>query len=275
MFLVKKHLSQVQGPSQAPVSVRPDRDRARWGKWALVVTVFLVAGWLAEPMLWDPLRAEYYLWELDSAQGREVQAILNKLSALGPVGDGVLLRALDDSDSYLRRRAVEYLYRHRAEDPRTEALLLASLHDPEHRVWTMAEGALLGLWSKSANEAANRLYLKGIASQMKGRWEESMPWFEQAYGLDSQFAMCQHQIGHSLEMMGQWDKAIEAYEKAVSAKPQHFEALYRLAALYEARGDRQKANECLVKARLVFPHPGGDSPLVEAPSAVSESLSSS
>ena len=218
----------------------------------LATSVFLIVALIAEPLLWDPLRAEYYAYRLGTIDGDQAKEVLRHLHEMGPEGEEVVLSMLNDSEPVKRRRAVVYLYRYKPEE--TESLLLNALQDDAHMVWTMAEGALYDLWSKSENEKANALYQQGINMQMQGAWDKAIPYFEQAIAKDPAFSECMHQIGHSYEKLGKFNKAINAYLETIELKPNHFAALNRLRVIYKHLGKDQLSAYFQEKTEAIFPH---------------------
>lgn len=129
-----------------------------------------------------------------------------------------------------------------------------ALRDGEHMVWTMAEGALYGLWAQSDNEQAHRNYQMGIQLQMAGQWNQAISCFRLALQEDPSFVECMHQIGHSYEQMGKNREAIGAYLETIEIKPKHFSALARLHTLYNHLGNRVLASHFQARTEAIFPH---------------------
>ncbi len=234
----------------APVSFQ--RNTGKTYRLLLVFVVFLFAALVAEPLLWEPLCAKYYASQLETDDSEKAKSLMLRLHEMGPAGNQAVEALLDNPAPWMRRQAVVYLYRYQSEQ--SEALLLDALRDGEHMVWTMAEGALYGLWAKSDNEQADHDYRFGIQLQMAGKWNQAISWFRQAFQEDPSFVECIHQIGHSYEQMGQYREAIGAYLETIELKPSHFSALARLHALYEHLGNRELAAHFEARTEAIFPH---------------------
>lgn len=219
--------------------IYPRRSTGKFFRLLLIVFVFLFTALLAEPLIWDPLMAAYYVRELTTANGEQARETLKKLHEMGPTGEKAVLRILNDPVPMRRHRAVQYLYRFQPEH--TETLLLIALQDPHEDVWKAAEGALWGIWSKSPNETANSLFLQGIFYVQNHEWDFAITRFEAAFEEDPSFSECINQIANAHDNAGRIDEAIHYYLKTIELNPNHFGALKRLTFLYELKGDLEKA----------------------------------
>jgi tetratricopeptide (TPR) repeat protein len=245
---------------QDKYQVSPERPRWTVVRVGLVCLLFLVFGLLAEPLLWDPVRVAYYDWLLQTEDRDTAIQYFNRLHELGPAGRDRMISLLDDPLPQKRKWAVTYLYHY--QPPGTEEKLLKSLQDPVKAVRVEAESFLWGIWQKSEDPAADRLFRRGITHAMSGRWDKAIQWFEQAHKVDPDFIEYYNQMGNAWEQAGQVERAIQSYRKMVELKPEHFGALERLAQLSFLLGDEEAAWYYAGKLESVFPYRAMESGLV-------------
>lgn len=249
---VLRDTTRSQSMLELTPAITPRRSAGRLYKLALAAITFLGVALLADPLVWDPVRASYYARGLDTADEAEARVLLERLHQIGPRGEQAVLSLLSDSTMQRRRRAVWYIYHYQPEQ--TEHLLLEALQDRDDDVWRAAEGSLYGLWSKSESVEANRFFFVGVGHMQKGSWDEAIEAFSRAYEIDPGFVECKNLIATAHANAGRPDRAIEAYQQTVELKPCHFSAMRRLAALYAKQGEQNKALAYLKKAREIFPY---------------------
>ena len=82
---------------------------------------------------------------------------------------------------------------------------------------------------------------RGVAFANRGRLDEAMPWFLQAFQLDPTNADACNNIASVYELQQKVDDAAIYFQRAVALKPNHVQALYNLGIVLHKQGKHEEA----------------------------------
>lgn len=97
--------------------------------------------------------------------------------------------------------------------------------------------------SISYNIEAVKLYDKGIQSDKKGNFRESISYYKQALAIDSVFAFAWDNLGLAYRKIGEYDSALYAYQKSLEINPEGKMPRQNLAVVYQYKKEYEKAIE--------------------------------
>lgn len=99
-------------------------------------------------------------------------------------------------------------------------------------------------------------YCFGVSLIFLGRYEEALPWVQQAAEKYQPDAMSWFQVAVCLKNLGRIQEAITTYQKAISLEEDYPEAWFNLGGLYWNEGDKDQAKAIWAEAKARFPgHP--------------------
>ncbi len=102
-------------------------------------------------------------------------------------------------------------------------------------------------------------YCFGVSLIFLGRFEEALPWVQQAAEKYQPDAKSWFQVALCLGNLGRSDEAFATYQKAISLDPDYPEAWFNLGGLFWNEGNREQAKAIWTEAKTKFPgHPMGD-----------------
>lgn len=93
-------------------------------------------------------------------------------------------------------------------------------------------------------------------SQHQGKFAESIPYFQQAIAMDSNYADPCNNIAVAFAQLGQTDRAIEAIKRALIINPYYPEGYNNLASFCLQKKDTEQAKRALEAAIKLRPHYG-------------------
>lgn len=93
-------------------------------------------------------------------------------------------------------------------------------------------------------------------SQKLQKYTESIPYFQRAIDMDSQYPDPYNNIAVAYSQVGQLDKAIDALKQAIRITPTHVEGYNNIAALFLEKKDMENARRALNNALMLRPHYG-------------------
>ena len=97
--------------------------------------------------------------------------------------------------------------------------------------------------SVSYNVEAVKLYDKGIQSDQKGQFRESISYYKQALAIDSVFAFAWDNLGLAYRKIEEYDSAMHAYQKSLEVNPKGKMPRQNLAVVYQYKKEYEKAIE--------------------------------
>ena len=92
-------------------------------------------------------------------------------------------------------------------------------------------------------------YFKGVACQLKRRWDEAIDEYNKAIEINPEYACAYNARGHAYYIKGQYDKAISDFTKAIKLNPRNAEAYNDRGITYdEGKSEYDKAISDFTKA---------------------------
>jgi len=102
-------------------------------------------------------------------------------------------------------------------------------------------------------DSAEGLYWTGLTLLWAEKYEEALPYFEEAVQKDPDYADAYFQIGYCNGKLGRHDEAIEAYKQAIRIEPDDAKAHYGLGVAYDSLGRYDEAIEAFKQAIRIKP----------------------
>ena len=93
----------------------------------------------------------------------------------------------------------------------------------------------------------------GVALQDAGQWQAAVAAFEQAVGLQPDYAIALNNLGNALAKLGRHDEAVTRYRQAIDCKPEYAEAHFHLGLALQSTGVHLQACDCLQRAIALRP----------------------
>lgn len=164
------------------------------------------------------------------------------------------LAALASPEAAIRAEAIVWIARHgSAADDKP---LYARLHDDSPRVRSYAEQALWLLWSRSGNEAVDRLLEHGIGEMQAGRHAEAIATFSEVIRRRPAFAEGWNKRATVLYLAGQYRRSLADCDEVLKRNPRHFGALSGAGLNHLALEQFGQALEWFRRALEVNPNMG-------------------
>jgi tetratricopeptide (TPR) repeat protein len=172
-----------------------------------------------------------------------------------PATRAAALAALEDPVTERRAQAVVWVARHgRMEDTQ---LLAKRLHDESEAVRGTAEQALWLLWSRSGEEAIDRLLARGTAEMEAGRYGEAIATFSEVIRRKPGFAEGWNKRATAHYLAGNLEASLADCDEVVRRNPQHFGALSGYGLIYFQQARYAKAIAWWRRALEVNPNMAG------------------
>jgi len=133
------------------------------------------------------------------------------------------LAALESADATTRAAGVLWLARHGTEAD--AARLYGRLRDDSAAVRSYAEQALWLLWSRSGDEAVDRLMTRGIEEMQAGRHREAIATFSEVIRRKPAFAEGWNKRATALYLAGEFRRSLADCAEVLKRNPRHFGAL--------------------------------------------------
>src|SRR5580765_3020087 len=165
------------------------------------------------------------------------------------------LAALASADAAARADAVVWIARNGAEAD--AAPLYDRLRDASPRVRSFAEQALWMLWSRSGDEAVDRLLERGADEMQSGRHGEAIATFSEVIRRKPAFAEGWNKRATALFLAGELRKSLADCNEVMKRNPNHFGALAGYGQIYFRLEQYEKAIEYWRRALRVNPNMGG------------------
>jgi tetratricopeptide (TPR) repeat protein len=133
------------------------------------------------------------------------------------------LAALRSPDAAARAEAVVWIARNGA--PADAAPLYERLRDEHPTVRAYAEQALWLLWSRSGDEAVDRLMERGVDEMQAGRHREAIATFSEVIRRRPAFAEGWNKRATVLYLAGEFQRSLADCDEVLRRNPRHFGAL--------------------------------------------------
>jgi len=133
------------------------------------------------------------------------------------------LASLASADATMRAAGVVWLARNGAAGD--AAPLYERLRDESSMVRAYAEQALWMLWSRSGDEAVDRLLERGIDEMQSGRHAEAIATFSEVIRRRPAFAEGWNKRATALYLSGEYQRSLADCAEVIKRNPRHFGAL--------------------------------------------------
>ena len=132
--------------------------------------------------------------------------------------------------------------------------LTRCLHDPDEQVHQFAEDALWSIWFRGGKPEAAERFRAGSFAVAEDRFDDAREAFEQAIGLDPDFAEAFNQLAIVHYMTQDWSASMEACRRVLALMPTHFGAMAGLGHGYAHLGQLPQAIDCYRRALAINPN---------------------
>ncbi|HEY7242242.1 MAG TPA: tetratricopeptide repeat protein [Burkholderiales bacterium] len=133
------------------------------------------------------------------------------------------LAGLASADATTRAAAVVWIARNGAEADATP--LYERLRDDSPMVRSLAEQGLWLLWSRSGDEAVDRLLERGVDEMQSGRHAEAIATFSEVIRRKPAFAEGWNKRATALYLSGEYQRSLADCAEVIKRNPRHFGAL--------------------------------------------------
>jgi tetratricopeptide (TPR) repeat protein len=165
------------------------------------------------------------------------------------------LSALEADDTVRRAEAVVWIAEHgRMEDAQR---LSARLRDESPLVRGTAEQALWRLWSRSGDEATDRLLAQGVEQMQAGQYDVAVALFTEVIRRKPEFAEGWNKRATAYFLAGDLEASRADCDEVLRRNPQHFGALSGYGLIYFRQGDYERAIVWWERALEVNPNMEG------------------
>ncbi len=136
-------------------------------------------------------------------------------------------------------------------------LLMAALYDPDVEVRQAAETAIWQVWSRSGDQATDRLFERGLAQMQRGEWPAAVETFGRVIGTNPDFAEGWNKRATVYFLLGENDLSLKDCAEVLKRNPQHFGVLSGYGQLYVRKGDLERALDYFQRALTINPNMEG------------------
>ena len=133
------------------------------------------------------------------------------------------LAGLAHPEEAVRAEAIVWIARHGT--GADDVVLYERLRDESERVRSYAEQALWLLWSRSGDEAVDRLMERGIGQMQAGQHAQAIATFSEVIRRRPAFAEGWNKRATVLYLAGQYRRSLADCDQVVKRNPRHFGAL--------------------------------------------------
>ena len=164
------------------------------------------------------------------------------------------LAALSNGNAEARAAAVIWIARNGVEADATS--LYARLRDQSPTVRAYAEQALWMLWSRSGDEAVDRLLERGIDEMQSGRHAEAIATFSEVIRRKPAFAEGWNKRATALYLAGEYERSLADCAEVIKRNPHHFGALSGAGLIHLELEQQREALGWFRRALEVNPNMG-------------------
>lgn len=162
------------------------------------------------------------------------------------------LAALESTNTMTRAEAVVWLAANG--EPADGESLRQRLFDESAFVRGIAEQALWMLWSRSGDEAIDKLMAAGAAQLQSGELTEAIATYSEIIRRKPEFAEGWNKRATALYMAGEWKRSLADCDEVMKRNPHHFGALSGYGQIYVQLEQYEKAIEFWKRALAVNPN---------------------
>ena len=165
------------------------------------------------------------------------------------------LSDLQSGDAAVRESACAVL----AETGRHSELppLMGALHDSAEAVRQAAEQAIWRVWSRSGDEAADRIFGIGMSQMQDGDLRAAVETFGRVISMKPEFAEAWNKRATVHFLMGEDDLSLRDCAEVIERNPQHFGVLAGYGQIYVRKGDLATALDYFERALAINPNMDG------------------
>jgi tetratricopeptide (TPR) repeat protein len=135
--------------------------------------------------------------------------------------------------------------------------LLAALHDSAQAVRQAAEQAIWRVWSRSGDEAADRIFGIGAAQMQDGDLREAVKTFGRVISMKPDFAEAWNKRATLYFLLGEDDLSLRDCDEVIKRNPQHFGVLAGYGQIHVRKGDLATALDYFERALAINPNMDG------------------
>ena len=135
--------------------------------------------------------------------------------------------------------------------------LMGALHDSAEAVRQAAEQAIWRVWSRSGDEAADRIFAIGMSQMQEGNLPEAAKTFGRVISLKPEFAEAWNKRATVYFLMGEDDLSLLDCAEVIKRNPQHFGVLAGYGQIYVRKGDLVTALDYFERALDINPNMEG------------------
>jgi len=165
------------------------------------------------------------------------------------------LVSLGSADAAARAAGVVWIARNGAEAD--AAPLYERLRDENPMVRSYAEQALWMLWSRSGDEAIDRLFERGVDEMQSGRHAEAIASFSEVIRRKPAFAEGWNKRATALYLSGEYQRSLADCAEVIKRNPRHFGALSGAGLNHLELDEQRQALGWFRRALEVNPNMGG------------------
>jgi tetratricopeptide (TPR) repeat protein len=135
--------------------------------------------------------------------------------------------------------------------------LMAALYDPDARVRQAAEAAIWHVWSRSGDQATDRLFERGLAQMQSGDLPDAVETFGRVIGMNPDFAEGWNKRATAYFLLGEDDLSLKDCAEVLKRNPRHFGVLSGYGQIYVRKGELERALDYFRRALNINPNMEG------------------
>ncbi len=181
------------------------------------------------------------------------RAAIEPLDASVSTADSNFFLALCYFELDHNARALEHAEKVLSSNPSDpEGILLVA--EARIKLGDLDEGhELLDQVAENEEYAADAAYLRGLAHDIEGLYDEAEEDYQRALEADPGASKAKFRLAYNANLVGDEATAIQLYEEIVEQDESYIGALINLGTLYEDKGRYDKASECFERVMRVRP----------------------
>ena len=135
--------------------------------------------------------------------------------------------------------------------------LMAALYDPEARVRQAAEGAIWQVWSRSGDQATDRLFERGLTQMQRGELPAAVETFSRVIGMKPDFTEGWNKRATVYFLLGDDELSLRDCAEVLKRNPRHFGVLSGYGQIYVRKGELERALDYYRRALAINPNMNG------------------
>jgi len=135
--------------------------------------------------------------------------------------------------------------------------LMAALYDPDARVRQAAETAIWQVWGRSGDQAADRLFERGLTQMQRRELPAAIETFSQVIVMKPDFTEGWNKRATVYFLLGDDELSLKDCAEVLKRNPRHFGVLSGYGQIYVRKGDLERALDYYRRALTVNPNMEG------------------